>query len=50
MVTNTLAVLRPGDWVHFDGSEYQVVAVAGTSVRLRSPARPDRKRLRIVPE
>jgi hypothetical protein len=33
-----LAVLRPGDWVHFDGGEHQVVAVAGTSVRLRSSA------------
>jgi hypothetical protein len=32
-----LAVLRPGDWVHFDGGEYQVVAVVGTSVRLRAP-------------
>ncbi len=31
-----LAVLRPGDWVSFDGGEHQVVAVAGTSVRLRS--------------
>ncbi|XRQ13631.1 Mu transposase C-terminal domain-containing protein [Actinomadura welshii] len=30
------AVLRPGDWVHFDGGEHQVVALAGTSVRLRS--------------
>ncbi|WP_433521557.1 integrase [Nocardia pseudovaccinii] len=29
-------VLRPGDWVHFDGGEHQVVAIAGTSVRLRS--------------
>jgi len=34
----TLAVLRPGDWVTFDGGEHQVVAVAGTSVRLRSSA------------
>ena len=33
-----LTVLRPGDWVHFDGGEHQVVAVAGTSVRLRAPA------------
>jgi len=32
-----LTVLRPGDWVHFDGGEHQVVAVAGTSVRLRAP-------------
>ena len=30
------AVLRPGDWVRFDGSEHQVLAVAGASVRLRS--------------
>jgi putative transposase len=28
-------VLRPGDWVRFDGGEHQVVAVAGTAVRLR---------------
>src|SRR5205814_1875755 len=33
-----LAVLRPGDWVSFDGGDHQVVAVAGTSVRLRSTA------------
>jgi putative transposase len=32
------AVLRPGDWVAFDGAEHQVVALAGTSVRLRSDA------------
>jgi hypothetical protein len=32
-----LTVLRPGDWVHFDGGEHQVVAVVGTSVRLRAP-------------
>jgi putative transposase len=31
-------VLRPGDWVCFDGGEHQVVALAGTSVRLRSAA------------
>lgn len=31
-----LGVLRPGDWVRYDGGEHQVVAVAGTSVRLRS--------------
>ena len=30
------AVLRPGDWVSFDGDEHQVLAVAGTSVRLRA--------------
>jgi hypothetical protein len=29
-------VLRPGDTVHFDGEEHQVVGLAGTSVRLRS--------------
>ena len=32
------AVLRPGDWVTFDGDEHQVVAIAGVSVRLRSAA------------
>jgi hypothetical protein len=31
-----VAVLRPGDQVIFDGGEHQVVALAGTSVRLRS--------------
>jgi hypothetical protein len=30
------AVLRPGDWVSFDGGELQVLAFAGTSVRLRA--------------
>jgi putative transposase len=30
------AVLRPGDWVVFDGGEHQVVGFAGISVRLRS--------------
>jgi putative transposase len=30
------AVLRPGDWVRYDGGEHQVIALAGTSVRLRS--------------
>jgi hypothetical protein len=29
-------VLRPGDWVHFDGGEHQVVGLAGTTVRLRA--------------
>ena len=29
-------VLRPGDWVEFDGAEYQVVALAATTVQLRS--------------
>ena len=32
------SVLRPGDWVTFDGDEHQVVALAGVSVRLRSAA------------
>ncbi|MEU1217108.1 hypothetical protein ABZ424_32895 [Streptomyces sp. NPDC005790] len=30
------SVLRPGDWLTFDGDEHQVVALAGTAVRLRS--------------
>lgn len=30
------AVLRPGEWVEYDGGEHQVLALAGTSVRLRS--------------
>ncbi len=30
------AVLRPGDWVGFDGEDHQVVGLAGVSVRLRS--------------
>ncbi|MGW4848512.1 hypothetical protein [Nocardia brasiliensis] len=30
------SVLRAGHWVHFDGGEHEVVAIAGTSVRLRS--------------
>jgi len=29
------AVLRPGDLVRYDGADHQVVALAGTSVRLR---------------
>jgi putative transposase len=36
MTRSTAAVLRPGDWVAYDGGEHQVVALAGTSVRLRS--------------
>jgi putative transposase len=36
MTLSTVAVLRPGDWVLYDGSEHQVLALAGTSVRLRS--------------
>ena len=31
------AVLRPGDWVQFDSGEHQVLGLAGTTVRLRSP-------------
>ncbi|HTW04513.1 MAG TPA: Mu transposase C-terminal domain-containing protein [Streptosporangiaceae bacterium] len=37
MRTGPVAVLRPGDQVLFDGGEHLVVALAGTSVRLRSP-------------
>ncbi len=29
-------VSRPGDWVTYDDGDHQVVALAGTSVRLRS--------------
>jgi putative transposase len=36
MTAGRVAVLRPGDWVSFDGGEHRVVALAGTSVRLRS--------------
>ena len=32
------SVLRPGDWVRFDGDDHQVVALAGVSVRLKSTA------------
>ncbi|MGW1564660.1 hypothetical protein ACWCQ1_50885 [Streptomyces sp. NPDC002144] len=32
------SVLRPGDWLTFDGGEHQVVALTGTAVRLRSAA------------
>ena len=35
-MTLSTAVPRPGDWVHYDGSEHQVLALAGTSVRLRT--------------
>jgi hypothetical protein len=31
-------VLRPGDWVHYDGGEHQVVTLTGTAVRLRAAA------------
>jgi hypothetical protein len=30
------AVPRPGDLVHYDGADHQVIALAGTSVWLRS--------------
>jgi transposase InsO family protein len=33
-----VALLRPGDWVRYDGGEHQVLALSGTSVRLRSQA------------
>jgi hypothetical protein len=36
MTLSTVAVLRPGDWVLYDGSEHQVLALAGTSVRLQT--------------
>ncbi|HEX9498223.1 MAG TPA: integrase, partial [Mycobacterium sp.] len=36
MTLSTVAVLRPGDWVLYDGGEHQVLALAGTSVRLRT--------------
>ena len=35
MTLSTVGVLRPGDWVLYDGSEHQVLTLAGTSVRLR---------------
>jgi len=35
------AVLRPGDRVRYDGADHQVVALAGTSVRLRSDDGPE---------
>jgi putative transposase len=34
-------VLGAGDWVMYDGGEDHVVALAGTSVRLRSAGRAD---------
>ena len=36
MTARMAAVLRPGDWVRYDGADHVVVALAGTSVRLRS--------------
>ena len=38
MTSPRSAVLRLGDWVRFDDEDYQVVGLAGTSVRLRSAA------------
>ena len=38
MTARTAAVLRPGDRVRYDGADHVVVALAGTSVRLRSGA------------
>ena len=36
MTVARAGVLRPGDWVHYDDLEHQVVALSGTAVRLRS--------------
>ena len=36
MTESSVPVLRIGDWVHNGGGEHQVVAFAGTAVRLRS--------------
>jgi transposase InsO family protein len=36
MTLTRAAVLRPGDWVRYDGADHHVIALAGTSVRLRS--------------
>ncbi|MEU2801662.1 hypothetical protein [Streptomyces sp. NPDC006863] len=36
MTAGESSVLRPGDWLTFHGDEHQVVALAGTAVRLRS--------------
>jgi Mu transposase, C-terminal len=36
MAARSQLVVRPGDRVHYDGGDHQVVALAGTSVRLRS--------------
>jgi len=36
VTVRTAAVLRPGDRVRYDGADHVVVALAGTSVRLRS--------------
>jgi len=34
MTLPTVAVRRPGDWVLYDGSQHQVLALAGKPVRL----------------
>ncbi|MFD9725541.1 Mu transposase C-terminal domain-containing protein [Streptomyces sp. NPDC059072] len=36
MARENASVLRPGDWVTYDDSDHQVVALSGTSVRLRT--------------
>jgi len=41
MESRSSAVLGAGDWVMYDGGEHQVVALAGTSVRLRSAGGAD---------
>jgi putative transposase len=41
MTSRPSAVLGAGDWVMYDGGEHQVVALAGTSVRLRSAGGAD---------
>src|SRR5664280_3810748 len=41
MESRSSAVLGVGDWVMYDGGEHQVVALAGTSVRLRSAGGAD---------
>jgi putative transposase len=38
MTSAGAAVLRPGDWVHYDDAQHQVVGLAGTTMRLRSHA------------
>jgi hypothetical protein len=44
------AVLELGDWVAYDGEEFQVAALAGTSIRLRSANGADRVVLAADPE
>ena len=41
MTTPRSPVLRPGDWVAFDGEHQQVVGLTGVSVRLRSATGAD---------